>query len=292
MFKHMDRPTGTLPNKGDMVEAVRFINVRKGYSQYDKAKRTWVRQPVIGVLSSGDQVKVLGRKELGTSVVWIEFELQNPGNESKTPITPTAAPTPLSAESFDDRPSIDQAKKLRTIGTPRTGHAYYGSSQQYNFRQVAGGYQDDPRIGDVIEATVEVNARKGYIQYIEEKQHWINRDAIGLIEPGDKLKVLDVYRPIPPVIWVRYELLEKSIRSKTNIPKPENTPKSTPPRRQENENPVEQTAPPTQSYNQAEQSSQVSNSATQDKGHALQQRSSTMKSPPQTQSAPLKKAGH
>ena len=240
-FKHTDRSTDALPQRGDIVKALRFVNVRSGYSLYDKTKQTWVRQPVKAVLSPGDQVRVLGRKELGTSVVWIEFELLNPYNDSKTPIPPLPSPNPLSTMPSGDSPSVNQAEKLGAIRTPRTGYAYYGYSQQYNFRQVSGGYQDDPGIGDVIEATVQVHARKGYIR-LSPAGRWINQDAIGLIEPGDQLKVLDVYRPVSSVIWIRYELVKRGARADTGllksvIPPPTQAVSSG------NENPVGQSAP-------------------------------------------------
>lgn len=109
-------------------------------------------------------------------------------------------------------------QKLKANTLPQTGYAYYGSAMNLNFRQVGGGKQDDPVVGDVVEATAQVHARKGYIQ-LSPKAGWVNQDAIGLIEPGDQLKVIGVYRPVSVVIWIQYELVKRGARAPTGLSK-------------------------------------------------------------------------
>lgn len=154
----------------------------------------------------------------------------------KSPSPPIAQTTPS-----DTAPSPEAPQKLKANTLPQTGYAYYGSAMKLNFRQVDGGKQDDPVVGDVVEATVQVHARKGYIQ-LSPQAGWVNQDAIGLIKPGDQLKVIGVYRPVSVVIWIQYELVKQGARAEPGLSK-----SVMPPPTQVvpagNENPLGQSAP-------------------------------------------------
>lgn len=154
----------------------------------------------------------------------------------KSPSPPIAQTTPS-----DTAPSPEAPQKLKANTLPQTGYAYYGSAMKLNFRQVGGGKQDDPVVGDVVEATVQVHARKGYIQ-LSPQAGWVNQDAIGLIKPGDQLKVIGVYRPVSVVIWIQYELVKQGARAEPGLSK-----SVMPPPTQVvpagNENPLGQSAP-------------------------------------------------
>jgi hypothetical protein len=90
------------------------------------------------------------------------------------------------------------------------GYAYYGLKNEDEswdsryFKKTDGKEAAFPQIGDVVVATMNVNARAGYIDYVEGKG-WINKKTVGAIKPGDKLNVVEINRILGSFIWIKFK---------------------------------------------------------------------------------------
>ena len=90
---------------------------------------------------------------------------------------------------------------------PQDGFAYYGSlrdgewSERF-FERTSGDPFAKPSVGDVVEATGYVNARKGYIKLT--LTGWENMPVKGVIQPKARLRVKDIKEIAWHYIWIEF----------------------------------------------------------------------------------------
>ncbi|WP_447600037.1 AbfB domain-containing protein [Nitrospira sp. Nam80] len=117
---------------------------------------------------------------------------------------------------------------------PNYGYAYYASSTERYFRKISGDPTGEPKPGDIVEATRNVNIRKGYIEF--QGSEWVNKESIGILRPGARVKVAEV-KSFGGFIWIAFErLLRKDAtgagggptETPTGVPMIPTQPKATP----------------------------------------------------------------
>lgn len=101
------------------------------------------------------------------------------------------------------------AKITEKQAAKQPGFAYYGirSPDGWNelyFKRISGDPEAMPEPEDIVEATAPVNARKGVIEYDSARGGWVNKNTIGLIKPGEQLRVLKVIRVAGSFIWIEF----------------------------------------------------------------------------------------
>jgi len=93
------------------------------------------------------------------------------------------------------------------VPSGRTGFAFFGirdESGQWTERyfDVIGGGDQVPKLGDRLRATGSVNVRRGYIVY--GSTGWINRSSIGVLRPGDFVRVDEIREVVTGFWWIGF----------------------------------------------------------------------------------------
>jgi hypothetical protein len=72
-----------------------------------------------------------------------------------------------------------------------------------------------PVIGESLTAKVNINVRSGIIQYVDAQ--WKNKPIVGLLNPGDRILVREVYRVAGGAfIWVKFSPVKRSAKKESN----------------------------------------------------------------------------
>lgn len=93
------------------------------------------------------------------------------------------------------------------VNKKEEGYAYYGInyddtwSERY-FDNLSRGKSSMPKIGDKVTSILNVNARSGYIEFVNN--NWVNKKVIGAIKPSEKFEVLEVKSILGSFIWIKF----------------------------------------------------------------------------------------
>jgi outer membrane protein OmpA-like peptidoglycan-associated protein len=156
-FKRVDGEATAEPKAGDMVEATAAVNVRSGYSDYDKT-RGWVKKEIIGLLRPNDRVKVIATKTVAR-FIWIQFERLPSSTSTRTgpnDASPRAQTTPVSSNTT---PSADTFERRRT----RIDSGKARTSEQLLLKQQP---QQSPANDSLQQGTQQIDS-----QSLDQEQH-------------------------------------------------------------------------------------------------------------------------
>lgn len=131
-------------------------------------------------------------------------EIKSVGSPTKQSPTsePTTNPSPMPTQATNESAAA-------TEPIPNQGWAYYGLQEpdgwtERYFKKESGNSAASPRVGSIVIATGNVNAREGHIEFNESTDKWENKEPpLGIIKPGVRLRVLDVY-VVQDRIWIKF----------------------------------------------------------------------------------------
>lgn len=85
------------------------------------------------------------------------------------------------------------------------GWVYIGSNFSGPWQEKYFNWTNDkselPTKGNILQATGSVHLRNGYIEFDSEVGRWVNKDVVGLIRPGDKVKVTRIKEVTTGFYW-------------------------------------------------------------------------------------------
>ena len=84
---------------------------------------------------------------------------------------------------------------------------FYDGSWVEKFYKWAGDSKP-PKKDDVLEATGSVHARRDHIKFDLNTEQWVNADVVGLVHPGDKVRVDSVKNVADGFYWVKGTVVE------------------------------------------------------------------------------------
>jgi len=179
---------------------------------YDKgnSKRKWLAPVLIIALFATFVVQVrqmrIQREERNALLVVLNNVLEKQ-NQSPTDGPQKQKQSPKRITSLIAKQKEAANQRATTKAVPYQGWAYYGLqdpdgwTERY-FKRESGESDALPRVGDIVIATGRVNVREGYIEY--SGSDWVNKALIGVINPDDRLRVVDVYTILNSWIWIKF----------------------------------------------------------------------------------------
>ena len=91
------------------------------------------------------------------------------------------------------------------VGSASIGWVYIGSNFGGPWKEKYFNWKNDkpdlPTKGNILKATGSVHLRKGYIKFDSEVGRWVNEDVVGLVRPGDKVKVTGIKEVTTGFYW-------------------------------------------------------------------------------------------